>query len=73
MALNANTLGQAITDIENEYNEVDIADLPATRLEINKRIAGAIIEHFKNNGVIIPNTMAAPAGGGPVIGSGKIQ
>ncbi|TAG31879.1 MAG: hypothetical protein EAZ35_02185 [Sphingobacteriia bacterium] len=73
MALNGDTLGEVITAIENDYNEVDIPeqDLPATRLRMNKRIAWAIIEHFKNQGEVLPNTLVAP--NGSLTGKGKIN
>lgn len=66
MPLNGDVLGAAINDIENDYNETQIlpADIPAARLQLNKRIAWAIINHFKDNGVLhVPGAgLAAPNG-----------
>ncbi len=70
MALNGNDLGDAITAIENEYNEVNIADLPQARAEMNRRKYSALIAHFTTNGEIPAIGLNAP--NGPVTGSAKI-
>lgn len=59
MALNKDILGQALYDVEVQYNDADIddADLPAKRLEMNVKMAEVIINHFKANiKITIPGT-----------------
>ena len=64
MSLNANTLGQALHDARQPFNDKSMADLIATygtldevRLALAKADAGAIIDHFKANGVLhVPGT-----------------
>lgn len=78
MPLDGDILGTAINNIESDYNEVDIADIDAARLECNKRVAWAIIDHFKTHAELhIPGTgLFAPSGGGAVTGesvTGEIE
>lgn len=54
MALDKNTLGQMMCDAANDWNDknIDVADLPAARLNFWTAIADAVITHFETNGVI---------------------
>lgn len=78
MPLDGDILGAEINAIESDYNEVDIDDIDAARLEVNKRVAWAIINHFKTNALLhVPGTgLFAPGGGGAVSGesvTGQIE
>ncbi len=50
MALNKDILGLDLYQRAAAYNEVNITDMEAARLEFWKNIADGIITHFKNNG-----------------------
>lgn len=66
MALNKDTLGQALYNRVQQYNEVDIPpnEIEAKRLDYWKGVADEIIEHFKTNiQLTIPGTgLNAPNG-----------
>jgi hypothetical protein len=65
MALDATRLAQAWYDIESAYNEQDIdeAQIEATRLEINQRKAQALIDELTQHlKIIYTNGLVAPGG-----------
>lgn len=73
MALNKTTLGTALNNATNAWNDVAIsdADLPAARQAYWEKVAECIIDHFKTAIEIkIPgNGLLAPSGGGAVTGT----
>ena len=76
MALDKDILGQALSDKANEYNDKNIADINAARLEFWTGIADVVISHFKANGVInvnVTTTGMATAQTGTGTGTGKIS
>ncbi len=76
MALNKDTLGTALYNRANYYNEVNIADLEAARLAFWKGVADEIINHFKTYGDLQVPGLGLTASIYPVVGNsttGKIQ
>jgi hypothetical protein len=78
MALNADTLGQALHDARQSFNDQTMDQLTAAysnldgvRLAMAKADAAAIINHFKSNGIVLPGTFANS--GGTVAGTGTIE
>lgn len=77
MALDKDILGQDLYDIRNTFfNNKTLAQLEATygtienaRLEACKKEAEVIIEHFKNNAVLIVPGTGLTAGATPVTGT----
>lgn len=76
MALNADTLGQAMYDAVASFNNKDstaTGNLEDARLSFCKALAGAIIDHIKNNAEVQSAGLIAPGGsGGPVTGEATI-
>ncbi|AYD48197.1 hypothetical protein [Arachidicoccus soli] len=60
MALDKDILGAALNVAANNYNDKNIEDLEAARLNFWTSIADTIISHFKTNGEI--NTTVATTG-----------
>jgi hypothetical protein len=79
MALNKDTLGQALYDAEQQFNDkapADLGDLATARLNFWKVMANEIIEHFKTAGDLHVPGLGLTAGSTPVSGNsvtGKIQ
>lgn len=69
MALNKTTLGLDLKNRAEAFNETDIVDLDAARLQFWTTIAEGIIEHFKNNGVLTVPGAGMTAGATPVTGT----
>lgn len=68
MALSAATLGTAIRSALTSNGAADNAATTA----LANAIATAVVDHIKNNAVVVPTLLVAPGGGGPVTGTGTI-
>lgn len=70
MALNGDTLGTAIYDALNSFNNKgpdDIGDIETTRLNLCKALGAAIVTHITTNAVVPALGLTAP--NGPVTGA----
>lgn len=71
MALNANILGEALYNASDSFNEIDISEANLEQARLNRwvAVATAIIDHFKNNGVLHVPGAGLSAPNGPVTGN----
>lgn len=68
MALNINTLASELAAVLTPLGGTspDVAT-------ISNALATAIVNHIKNNAVVMPTALVAPTGGGAVTGTGTVQ
>lgn len=66
MALDANALALDLT-------AALVAGSPITTpAQLAQILADAVVSHIKDNAVVMPTALVAPAGGGPVTGTGTV-
>ena len=63
-----NILGAAISSAIDAMSEADIQDKQKIWVDISR----VIINHIVANSDLVPGTLTAPSGGGPIVGIGKI-
>lgn len=67
MALDANALALDIT------TGLLAAAPITTAAQMAQVIADAVVNHIKDNAVVLPTALVAPGGGGPVTGTGSVE